>query len=145
MLKNKVFIIKNYFLNIILGFSIIILIFMILVVIETIDDNKQNIQKEEIENIKNVQIIQNKQSQNIINNVVNNSIKKIENSNKLEEYKNMPKDIKGHKVIGKLKIEKIKLETYILDKTTDENLNISVTKLEGPEINNIRKFLHNRT
>lgn len=53
-----------------------------------------------------------------------------------KEYETMPSNLKGHRVIGKLDIPSINLTTYILEETTDETLNISVTKLEGPEINN---------
>lgn len=57
--------------------------------------------------------------------------------NQLEEYKNMPKEIKGYKVIGKLEIPKINLHTYILSETNTKALKISVTKLYGPEVNKI--------
>ena len=55
-------------------------------------------------------------------------------------YQNMPKELKGKTVIGKLTIPSINLETYILEETSDETLNISVTKLTGPEINTIGNF-----
>ena len=55
-------------------------------------------------------------------------------------YQNMPKELKGKTVLGKLTIPSIKLETYILEETSDETLNISVTKLTGPEINMIGNF-----
>lgn len=57
--------------------------------------------------------------------------------NKIEEYKNMPKDLKGYKVIGKLEIPKINLNTYILSETNTKALKISVTKLYGPDVNKI--------
>lgn len=53
----------------------------------------------------------------------------------LKEYENMPKDIEGFKVIGKIDIPKINIEQYILDKTTTESLELGVTKVCGPEIN----------
>lgn len=49
-----------------------------------------------------------------------------------EEYQNMPDNLEGYKVIGKLEIKSIKLSTYILEETIPETLNISVTKLTGP-------------
>lgn len=58
----------------------------------------------------------------------------------MKEYQTMPSDLKGHKVIGKLQIPAINLETYILENTNKETLNISVTKLIGPEINQIGNF-----
>ena len=54
----------------------------------------------------------------------------------LKEYENMPEDIEGFKVIGKIDIPKINIEQYILDKTTTESLELGVTKVCGPEINN---------
>lgn len=66
--------------------------------------------------------------------------KVIEVKKKKKEYENLPKTIKGKKVIGKLKIPSINLETYILEETNNETLNISVTKLIGPDINNIGNF-----
>lgn len=47
----------------------------------------------------------------------------------------MPDKIENYKVIGQLVIEKIDFEKYILNKTTNYSLNLSVTKLYGPEVN----------
>ena len=58
----------------------------------------------------------------------------------IQEYQNMPKEIKGYKVIGKLEIPKIELSTYILSETTEKALNVSVTKLTGPNINKEGNF-----
>ena len=58
----------------------------------------------------------------------------------IQEYQNMPKEIKGYKVIGKLEIPKIELSTYILSETNDKALNVSVTKLTGPNINKEGNF-----
>ena len=66
--------------------------------------------------------------------------KKTETQETKKEYETMPSNIKGHKVIGKLEIPSIKLNTYILEETNNETLNISVTKLTGPEINEIGNF-----
>lgn len=55
-------------------------------------------------------------------------------------YENMPEELKGKTVIGKLTIPSINLETYILEETNNETLNISVTKLTGPDINKIGNF-----
>ena len=53
-----------------------------------------------------------------------------------EKYVN----VGGFRAIGKIKIPKINLETYILEDTTDEALEISVTKLCGPKINTQGNF-----
>ena len=58
----------------------------------------------------------------------------------VEEYTCMPKEIKGYKVIGKLSISSINLDTYILEETNNKTLNVSVTKLEGPDINTVGNF-----
>lgn len=64
----------------------------------------------------------------------------VENKRIIEEYKNMPKELNGYKVIGKLEIPKIELLTYILNETNDKSLNVSVTKLAGPNINREGNF-----
>ena len=53
----------------------------------------------------------------------------------LKEYENIPKDIDGYKVIGKITIPKINVEKYILAETMEETLKLSCTKVCGPEIN----------
>ena len=58
----------------------------------------------------------------------------------IQEYQNMPKEVNGYKVIGKLEIPKIELATYILAETNDKTLNVSVTKLTGPNINKEGNF-----
>ena len=62
------------------------------------------------------------------------------NENKQKEYENMPSNIDGYKVVGKLEIPKINLTTYILGETTEDSLNKSVTKLTGPTINREGNF-----
>jgi len=61
-----------------------------------------------------------------------------------EEFKNSDKPIKeinqqiqGHKVVGIIKIPKIELEYPILETTTKETLNLSITKFWGNQINEI--------
>lgn len=52
----------------------------------------------------------------------------------------MPKELKGFQIIGKIEIPKLKLNKYILDKTNPKSLKVSVTKLSGPQINQIGNF-----
>lgn len=52
----------------------------------------------------------------------------------------LPTDIEGFEIIGKLEIPKINLSTYILAETSEESLNKSVTKLCGPNINEVGNF-----
>lgn len=57
-----------------------------------------------------------------------------------KEYETMPQTVKGYKVIGKIEIPKLKLNSYILEETTTKSLKVSVTKLYGPTINQIGNF-----
>lgn len=62
-----------------------------------------------------------------------------------EPIKIVPKKIypeakEGFKIVGKLDIPKINLSTYILEETNDDSLNVSVTKLCGPNINEVGNF-----
>ena len=52
----------------------------------------------------------------------------------------LPTDIEGFEIIGKLEIPKINLSTYILSETNKETLDKSVTKLCGPNINEVGNF-----
>lgn len=52
----------------------------------------------------------------------------------------MPREIKGFKVIGKIEIPKVKLNSYILSETNKKSLKASVTKLYGPQINEVGNF-----
>lgn len=53
---------------------------------------------------------------------------------------NLPDKLGDYTVIGQLVIEKIGIEKVILSKTTDESLNLSVTKFYGPNINENGNF-----
>lgn len=59
------------------------------------------------------------------------------NYKKIEAYTNMPQEIDGYEVIGRLEIPKIELNTFILSETTKTSLNKSVTKLCGPKVNGL--------
>lgn len=58
----------------------------------------------------------------------------------LQEYENLPKEIDGYKVIGKISIPKIEVERYILEETNEDALKKAVTKICGPEINKTGNF-----
>lgn len=66
------------------------------------------------------------------------------NVNKNEEKKYVKEDVlleyKGYKVISKLEIPKIDLETYVLEKYLEETLNVSVVKFYGANPNEIGNF-----
>ena len=52
----------------------------------------------------------------------------------------MPNKMGNYTVIGQIVIEKIGVSKYILDKTTNNALDLSVTKFKGPEINKVGNF-----
>ena len=57
--------------------------------------------------------------------------------NSTEVITEINEEIKGNKVIGIIKIPKVELEYPILETTTKETLNLSITKFWGKEINKI--------
>lgn len=58
----------------------------------------------------------------------------------MKKSRTMPTKLKGFEVVGKIEIPKLKLERYILKDTNSKSLKVSVTKLCGPEINEIGNF-----
>lgn len=52
----------------------------------------------------------------------------------------MPEKIENFEVVGELVIEKINFKNYILNKTTEDSLNFSVTKFYGPKVNQLGNF-----
>lgn len=101
--------------------------------LEQIQGNIQNIENK-IENTAEMPVEPKQESNEIIEEQEN---KKEE---KQEEYVNMPRELKGYKVVGKLEIPKINLSSYILDHTDKKTLKVSITKLYGPNINGVGNF-----
>lgn len=123
--------------------AFIVAIIFILIICFFSKNYVENIEKNEIKKtIENVQLIENSET--------NQNLKPIEKTNELnvieepkielEEYKNMPMEVKGHKVVGKIEIPKIDLKAYILSETNKKALNVSATKLYGPKINQVGNF-----
>lgn len=52
----------------------------------------------------------------------------------------MPEKMGDFEVVGELVIEKINFKNYILNKTTEDSLNFSVTKFYGPKVNQLGNF-----
>ena len=52
----------------------------------------------------------------------------------------MESSIEGYKVLGKIKIDKIEVEQYILDSTDEKALKAGVGKLNGGSLNQIGNF-----
>lgn len=129
--------------------TVIILTLIILVQIIVIGlEIKEILETKNLEQIQgNIQNVENK-----IENTVKTPVEPKQESNEIieeqenkkeekqEEYVNMPRELKGYKVIGKLEIPKIKLSTYILDHTDKKTLKVSITKLYGPNINEVGNF-----
>lgn len=95
-----------------------------------------------------IKILKNEQTPNEINtsstepleeNIVSNEI-----ANEIEVDEivdiNMPAKVENYNVLGKLVIDEIDAENYILDKTTEYSLNLDVTKFYGPDLNERGNF-----
>ena len=92
---------------------------------------------------KSVDIVEENIVENNITNIeVNNEKQNVSQTNykKQEPYKNIPQNVDGYEVIGKLEIPKIELTTYILSETSKDTLNTSVTKFCGPKVNGVGNF-----
>lgn len=118
-MKSRTIVIKNRYLIFIFILSIV---FFTCSLTSKIDSKKQ-------ENIINVQA--SVPTKNEVQTIQQRSYKEI------EPYKNMPQQIEGYEVIGKLEIPKIELTTYILSETDKNTLKVSVTKLCGPKVNGV--------
>lgn len=123
-------------------FSIIILI---LIILGCFIGKKWCYSIKKIEMNNTITLIENSEKDNeitLMENSENDNMDEIaqEKTTKLEEYKTMPREISGHKVVGKIQISKINLEAYILAETNNKALKVSVTKICGPEINGIGNF-----
>ena len=105
------------------------LIFISIVLSYDKNMSKETVLSEEMALVDNSCIMQNSCEQEVAE--LANETTAI-NINKLEV-----KEIEGTEVIGKLEIPKIDLTTYILEETSKENLNKSVTKLCGPKANGV--------
>lgn len=67
--------------------------------------------------------------------VISSINQELENDN--ETIKKINQQIQGHKVVGIIRIPKINLEYPILETTSKETLNLSITKFWGNQINEI--------
>ena len=78
---------------------------------------------------------------NDISNEVTNEV--IVNNVDLKEIVDvdMPDYIQGYGVLGKIVIDEINMENYILDSTDDYSLNLAVTKFYGPDLNQRGNFV----
>ena len=58
----------------------------------------------------------------------------------IEKVLEVPEKYNGYDIVAKLEIPKIELTTYVIAETTEETLNVSVTKLCGPDVNKVGNF-----
>lgn len=70
-------------------------------------------------------------------NSVTNETESVSGDSEQPIIEEMPEKIKGYSVIGKIVIEKIGVEKYILGKTTNESLKESLTKFYGSGVNEV--------
>lgn len=68
--------------------------------------------------------------------------KEVKEETEYVDVSDIPEEIEDYTVIGKIVIEKINVEKYILGRSTKKSLNLGVAKFWGPHINDFRKFLH---
>lgn len=78
--------------------------------------------------------------ENSVNQNENVEIETVSNTNTHENPRIMPTEIKGFEIIGKIEIPKLKIDNYILKESNSKALDVSVTKLYGPEINDTGNF-----
>lgn len=133
MRKNKI----NNIYNLI---SLVIILVIILVVALIICGKKEEKSIIEVTSTINTEKLNNKSKEVSIDIVGEEEIAEARATLNLQEYENMPREVNGFKVIGKISIPKIEVEKYILEKTTTESLLVGVTKICGPEINKIGNF-----
>lgn len=106
---------------------VVVVLFMLLVFaffILFIPKNKGNLQNDDIDNFTNV-------SDYKSNDIKNETIEK-----KIVDV-DMPEKIENYNVLGQIVAKKANIKRYILDKTNNYSLNLSVTKFYGADLNEI--------
>ena len=58
----------------------------------------------------------------------------------ISQNENPQDEINGYKILGRIEIDKINVNQYILEKATEESLEIATAKLYGPNINEKGNF-----
>ena len=132
--------IKNKINNIFSLICIIFILVTLLVIILIISGKKEDESIIELTSTINTNKLNNNSKEVSIDIVGEEKIAEAREVLNLKEYENMPKEVDGFKVIGKITIPKIDVEKYILEETTTESLLSGVTKICGPEINQIGNF-----
>lgn len=124
-MKSKVIVINNKKTKIIL---LVTIIFITIFIIVNLNKNNENMLINQsntiIEECSNIKVKYNQENN-------------LDSRNYKQYQVDFPKEFEGVEVVGKLEIPKINLTTYILEETSEENLNKSVTKLCGPKVNGV--------
>ena len=114
----------------------IIKLSIILIISAIIGNTIYGIYKEStISDTPNKTAIINENNTELIKNNVNSNEK---NKNSIKEK--IAKEYKGYVVSAKLKIPKIKLDTYVLDEKSEEAMWVCPTKYYGPEPNEVGNY-----
>lgn len=131
-MKRNIFIIKKVNIKLIIIFLFFLILMSIILLIN-------NVCLSDIYTEKMIDISNNEEIYERINKLQNDimvsSNVNLKYNKPIEKEKILPEKYKECIVIGKIEIPKIKLNTYILGETNNRTLNISVTKLCGPQIN----------
>lgn len=86
---------------------------------------------------KNKIISDTNDTSNVVNDVPLNEVtEQVQESFEMVDVSDMPTEKGGFGVLGKIVIDKINVENYILDKTTNASLNLAVTWFWGPDNKN---------
>ena len=110
---------------------------IILILITSFLIQTKNFQKEEIQN--EISLISEEDNNSIIQNSIIYTKEQPEIKIK-SKSRILQKKLKGFEIIGKIEIPKLKVDKYILSKTSTKSLKVSVTKVCGPDINQIGNF-----
>ena len=132
--------IKNKINNIFSLICIIFILVTLLVIILIISGKKEDESIIELTSTINTNKLNNNSKEVSIDIVGEEKIAEAREVLNLKEYENMPKEVDGFKKNKKITIPKIDVEKYILEETTTESLLSGVTKICGPEINQIGNF-----
>ena len=121
----------------IIEFIIILSIFSILiyVAIGVYNESQIRLKEEARSKVQIDRILQEKQVEENPAEIVEKPVEKV----------NIPKSYLGFEVSSQLIIPKINLETYVLKDYTKDRMDVCPTKFWGPDPNEIRKLLYNRS
>lgn len=124
-MKNNFFVIKNFKRKICL-FSLAILVIISIIILKNLNASKQSI----ISLPEEIKVEQKE--------VIVSEVKQKEETKQIQQRPDdIPENLEDYTVIAKIEIPKIDLVTYLLNETNEKSMNVSVTKLCGPEVNKV--------